>query len=250
MGSLVLSIPSTYTGGSLLVRQNGSEIHFDWSKSANLEWAFLAPDCDYKVLPITSGHRVTVQYKVYKTVRAPYLDALITSDTRSTVYTSMLLKLREESDDLLKLGFGLRHTYPDAQMDRPAKHLILRGDDRLLWNAARELHLKPKLQVVWAPTFDEESEDESDSPFESWIKRAYQTSNDTAILQHMLIGDDWVENHLRYAGANKDKEILWLPQRFDHLVWYVPNGNDASVMFPAKSGVAIMIDIPAEPTNK
>jgi hypothetical protein len=65
-GSLVVCLPSAHTGGELVVRHDGREVQFDWSKDSNaIQWAAFYSDCEHEVLPVTSGYRVTLTYNLY-----------------------------------------------------------------------------------------------------------------------------------------------------------------------------------------
>ena len=53
-------------GGALIVRHQGKEIKFDWSKDCeNIQWGAFYSDCEHEVLPVTSGYRITITYNLY-----------------------------------------------------------------------------------------------------------------------------------------------------------------------------------------
>jgi len=65
-GSLVVCVPCDHTGGELVVRHDGRQVTFDWSKdSKSIQWAAFYSDCEHEVLPVTSGYRVTLTYNLY-----------------------------------------------------------------------------------------------------------------------------------------------------------------------------------------
>lgn len=43
--------------------------YFDWSNTdaAAIQWAAFYSDCEHEVLPVTSGHRITLTYNLYMT---------------------------------------------------------------------------------------------------------------------------------------------------------------------------------------
>jgi predicted secreted protein len=152
IGTLLLSLPSTYTGGALVVRQNGSEVFFDWSHSISLEWAFLYSDCEHEVLPVTSGHRITIQYNVYDTPsELMTADPLVQADSRLDFFKSAIDTLLD-ANEALTLGFALRHEYP---RDRHSSgHLDdlkerLKGYDRVLLRLIEAKGLSWEFRVVW-----------------------------------------------------------------------------------------------------
>ena len=64
-GSLVVCLPSEFTGGALVTRHQGHEVTFDWSSSTTTHWAAFFSDVEHEVLPVTSGHRITLTYNLY-----------------------------------------------------------------------------------------------------------------------------------------------------------------------------------------
>ncbi|KAL0477233.1 2OG-Fe(II) oxygenase [Acrasis kona] len=64
--SIVLFLPGAkYTGGELVVRRDGNEMKYDYGSADALRWVCFHIDCEHEVLPITSGHRVTMTFHVY-----------------------------------------------------------------------------------------------------------------------------------------------------------------------------------------
>ena len=59
-GSLVVCLPSKFTGGALVTRHQGRQVTFDWSSSTATQWAAFYSDVEHEVLPVTSGHRITL----------------------------------------------------------------------------------------------------------------------------------------------------------------------------------------------
>lgn len=64
--TLVLVLPSRYSGGELIVRHHGQEQRFDLRCSDPAEAAFAAfyTDCVHEVLPVTSGCRLTLIFNL------------------------------------------------------------------------------------------------------------------------------------------------------------------------------------------
>lgn len=67
VGSLVVCLPSSFTGGNLLVRHHGQEIDFDWSamSGSSIQWAAFYSDCEHEILTIKEGARITLTYNLY-----------------------------------------------------------------------------------------------------------------------------------------------------------------------------------------
>lgn len=68
-GSLVVCLPTPFTGGELVVRHHKQEIKYDWSSTASdtsstLHWAAFFSDIEHEVLPVSEGYRVTLTYNL------------------------------------------------------------------------------------------------------------------------------------------------------------------------------------------
>ena len=68
-GSLVVCLPTHFTGGELMVRHDKQEIKYDWSSTASdtsstLHWAAFFSDVEHEVLPVSEGYRVTLTYNL------------------------------------------------------------------------------------------------------------------------------------------------------------------------------------------
>lgn len=68
LGTITVCLPTDFTGGELVVKQDGRIKTFDWGKTGSdskshkdhIQWAFLFADCEHEVLPVLSGTRVTL----------------------------------------------------------------------------------------------------------------------------------------------------------------------------------------------
>ncbi|XP_065908944.1 uncharacterized protein [Dysidea avara] len=68
-GSLVVCLPTQFSGGELVVRHQNEEIKYDWSSTAStpstsLCWAMFFSDIEHEVLPVIEGYRVTLTYNL------------------------------------------------------------------------------------------------------------------------------------------------------------------------------------------
>jgi predicted 2-oxoglutarate/Fe(II)-dependent dioxygenase YbiX len=66
--TLVIALPSLYTGGELLVRHGDREVRLDLRCPEPSQAAFAAfyADCVHEVLPTTSGCRLTLIYNLLR----------------------------------------------------------------------------------------------------------------------------------------------------------------------------------------
>ena len=67
IGSLVVCLPTQFSGGDLAVRHQNEEIRYNWSSDVPncLSWAMFFSDIEHEVLPVTEGYRVTLTYNLH-----------------------------------------------------------------------------------------------------------------------------------------------------------------------------------------
>jgi predicted 2-oxoglutarate/Fe(II)-dependent dioxygenase YbiX len=148
--TLVIVLPSIYTGGALVVRHQGREVTLDMRCEDPSEAAFAAfyADCVHEVLPIASGRRLTLIYNLRRAAGGALPEA---PDYRGEQDELAQLLQRwaagDGAQDALteKLIYPLQHAYTPAELSFGA----LKGADAaaaavLKGAAARsgcELHL-------------------------------------------------------------------------------------------------------------
>ncbi|KIJ40396.1 hypothetical protein M422DRAFT_173750, partial [Sphaerobolus stellatus SS14] len=61
LGTLIVGLPSVFTGGSLGISHKGCDQIIDWTETASdfkeeniIHWVFLFSDVEHEVLPVTS----------------------------------------------------------------------------------------------------------------------------------------------------------------------------------------------------
>ncbi|KZV82651.1 hypothetical protein EXIGLDRAFT_585282, partial [Exidia glandulosa HHB12029] len=115
-GSLVLTFATPHEGGQLALRHDGHEhVHdtsaMQYQSDHEVSWVAFFSDVEHEVLPVTSGHRVTLTYNLYfrtetePCVRPKKSDALVQA-------FKTLLADATFMPDGGRLGFGLKHQYP------------------------------------------------------------------------------------------------------------------------------------------
>lgn len=72
VGTLVVCLPCQHCGGQLVIRHMGKEVGYAWGgqeacEQSMLQWAFFYGDVEHEILPVASGHRITLCYNVYAT---------------------------------------------------------------------------------------------------------------------------------------------------------------------------------------
>ena len=113
IGSLVVCLPVRHEGGDLEVRHQGQTMTFDWasgsdSDSPQIQWAAFYSDCEHEVLPVRSGHRITLTYNLYVTRGNGQLSNAPTAlDVAQTPLYRHLEALINDGDFLPEGEFGL-----------------------------------------------------------------------------------------------------------------------------------------------
>ena len=149
--SLVIVLPSIYTGGELIVRHQGREVKLGLRRGDPGEAAYAAfyADCVHEVLPITSGCRLTLIYNLRRTARGPLPvapDYRSEEDKAAGLLHRWVAGMKKPDSGLPeKLIYPLQHAYTPAELSFTA----LKGADAaaaaVLKGAARhsgcDLHL-------------------------------------------------------------------------------------------------------------
>lgn len=166
-GSLVVCLPNLHSGGHLRIAHKGVERFFDLgsdSTSSNIQWAAFYSDCEHEVLPVTSGHRVTLTYQLYVSehIGGPLSQGFPTVDPKLyPLYDSVKSLL--SSPAFMKQGgtLGWHCTHQYAHTNGTANQRLphaLKGIDVVLFTIFRALGLKIHLK----PVLDEEFSEEED----------------------------------------------------------------------------------------
>ncbi|MEP7161695.1 MAG: 2OG-Fe(II) oxygenase, partial [Dermatophilaceae bacterium] len=114
VATLVVTLPSTHTGGELVVHQGGQATTYRTSKAKISLVAFYA-DCVHEVRPVTSGHRMALTYNLL-------LDGDPTGVTRATD-PAVVERLADLID--AHLTTRRRHPYRDDVLDPPNRLVYL-----------------------------------------------------------------------------------------------------------------------------
>ena len=154
-GSLVVCLPTQFTGGELVTHHKGQEIRFDWSSTPQcpmqkVSWAAFFSDVEHEVLPVTKGHRFTLTYNLYcvnKLQGLPYTVTVIPSpfycELRAAVSNPHFMR------DGGILGFCCQHQYIFTELnssdDLPC---LLKGADSIVYMAGKALGLSVRVKPV------------------------------------------------------------------------------------------------------
>ena len=129
--TLVIILPSVYSGGELVVRHRGEEARLELNVSDPSEVAYAAfyADCKHEVLPITSGCRLTLIYNLLRTDRSQASEPPDYGSEQADI-ADWLREwgqsiADEESNPPQKLIYLLEHAYTQAELSFAA----LKGED-------------------------------------------------------------------------------------------------------------------------
>ena len=135
--TLVVVLPSDYSGGELLVRHKGQEVRLDLRRDEPSEAAFAAffADCVHEVLPVDSGHRLALIYNLIRVGEGPPPSAPDYESVQRQAIALLRLWDRgqgslagsepESDQSQAKLIYPLEHAYTQAELDFSA----LKGAD-------------------------------------------------------------------------------------------------------------------------
>ncbi|KAI1782134.1 hypothetical protein LXA43DRAFT_977716 [Ganoderma leucocontextum] len=165
-GSLVVVLPTPHEGGALVLRHNERQWTFESGEllaepgaASRVAFVSFFSDVEHEVLPVRSGHRLTVTYNLYfSPTRAIYsapsstgLRVLQPSGANTSTVSSALAALLADPSILPEggtLGFGLQHQYPLPSNPLEALQGWLKGSDGALFRACTEQRLTPLLRIV------------------------------------------------------------------------------------------------------
>lgn len=128
-GTLVVCLPSQFTGGALVTRHSGQQVVYDWSSTAgssvrSIQWAAFFSDVEHEILPVVEGYRVTMTYNLYhcdQLIQVPTVDV-----TTSALYNN--LKAALSHPHFLReggiLGFACQHAYVFQELDLSWEEMV------------------------------------------------------------------------------------------------------------------------------
>lgn len=174
LGTLTFCLPSKFTGGDLVIRQDAAQINVDWANQVldtetgvgSIGWCFLYSDCEHEVLPVTSGSRVTLAYDVFyydppavqpESLMADPAKGFLLGDSRANEMLALFSRVFDPKNGKkffpkgATLGFGLRHAYAGDRGAVRFKGLEdrLKGIDRTLLSVLKQCGLSFKFKAVF-----------------------------------------------------------------------------------------------------
>ncbi|KAI5360059.1 hypothetical protein Slin15195_G119210 [Septoria linicola] len=156
IGSLVVCLPTDFTGGALAVRHQGHNIEHDWASESSaqepaVQWAAFYSDCEHEVLEVTSGHRVTLIYNLFLAAGTGLLAGRALSLEPETLPVTDHLRRLLTNPGVMPaggyLGTHLVHAYPDTHKEsyELVPHM-LKGADMAIYQAVVACKLRAHLE--------------------------------------------------------------------------------------------------------
>ena len=141
--TLIIVLPSPYTGGELRIQHGDREVRLDLQRTDPAEVAFAAfyADCLHEILPITSGWRLTLVYNLLLQTGKGKLPEPPSYKTEQDIIVKLLrdwiaAKNSPDDDSPEKLIYLLQHAYTPASLAfdalKGADAAVAAGDDDVL----------------------------------------------------------------------------------------------------------------------
>ena len=128
IGTLLIGIPSPFSGGQLVLRHKEDIATVDWSAEDWIDcefipWSFHYADVEHEILTVSSGHRLTIAYDIFTTEAISYQlpTALQPIEAESTSLYARLQKTLRTPEFLSnggRMAFTLSYKYPAERMQR------------------------------------------------------------------------------------------------------------------------------------
>ncbi|KAK4697466.1 hypothetical protein P7C71_g614, partial [Lecanoromycetidae sp. Uapishka_2] len=151
-GSLVVCLPCSHSGGSLLVWHKSKVVNFDWSNEGDnkVRWAAFYGDCQHQVTEVTKGDRITLTYNLFYTSVGDLAQPV--ADPKQLALYGIIKEMYEQPGFLKKgalLGFFCNHQYAHLQTSgRLSLPGSLKGVDLAVFASFKTLGLRVLVKPV------------------------------------------------------------------------------------------------------
>ena len=245
-GSLVVCLPSQFSGGTLVTCRRDCRVEFNWSSEIDdppkmvIKWAAFFSDVEHEILPVTSGHRLTLTYNLYSaSERLPLIP------TGNPFY--QLLQKAVGTPHFLRsggcLGFQCQYLYAFSELSDEEFYqmlpFLLKGPDYMVFSVARSIGLKVRVQPVvdgarhWhlLPDFSRRF-----GTYSSWEEDEASLRLELGALEHY---DDY--------PVISPQAVMWcsIPdQNFTPAAAYTYYGNEAADVGVCYQAAVLLVDVP------
>ena len=223
---------------------------YDWGHevltptSHSIAWAFLYSDCEHEVLPVKSGHRITLAYDVFSLDEAP---APVVDSRNGPVSRGLQEMITDPTffPEGITLGFGFTHSYPvDERWD--AEGRALKGLDGVLYDTLTKLSKRYNLKLEWGFAYHTDEWEVDELRREEELEDAWGVT--LSKFKHRfhfhcpvgdrqwLLSDAYLEEatveYLIYEGARFRDDVIWLstPSGYGAAGNYIAYGNEVGLV--------------------
>ena len=170
-GTLVVVLPTAFTGGELIVKHQGKTKEFAQSNSSTFESSYAAfyADCKHELKPVTSGHRLCLVYNLVKTgaggLPRAQRNRHILRQLKSAV------SAWSKSFDGNKLVIMTEHLYTSAGMGSGSSSDKFKGNDAAVVGILEQAVEEANIDIDWdhgTLSFSESGYAEDDGYYDRW----------------------------------------------------------------------------------
>ena len=212
IGTLVLILDSEYTGGELEIAHGG----YVQSVTGSYHWAAMYGDCFHRILPVTSGTRVSLLFDIYLAPGGCLRPSADISTLRAE-QAQLVAAVQAELQSYEAVSICLEHMYPAAQ----AVPGYLKGCDGVLFALLQESFTVEVVHATVLRTlyYEDHEEYDQDEPAEKiriWFIRSFlQHTNASAYnklrIKFVIPGNLQTKTllnreELNYTGNESDGE--------------------------------------------
>lgn len=202
-GSLVIGLPSSYTGGELVIHFEGATEVADFSRSADpyaINYAAFYADCDHEVKPLGTGYRVCLVYNLVQE-KAGKKIALQSVQTHAARLAELLIRHQSQQNPQPAIVL-LGHQYTPENFSYDALKLNDRAKAEALLQAAQKAGYYARLCLVtsylagapaYSDYYDDEEDDsdaEMDEVYDDSLTIQHWAKNDLPILDDVPFEED------------------------------------------------------------
>lgn len=222
-GTLVVMLPSIYTGGGLVVRHGGTEKVFDFAakNQFSMYFATFYADCKHEIQPIKSGYRLCLVYNLIHTGKG-LPPSLVDKSPDARKVAALIARWIATPGAPRKLIYMLEHSYtPDGLSFAGLKNKD-RAIAQVLLRAREEIELDVYLAIV------EREENGGGDAYSGWdISETITTLSEWVTL-------DGSKSELPNMQVSDDNEILpadyWADQEADDESVEEATGNEGATV--------------------
>lgn len=144
VATLIISLPSSYEGGELVIRHQGQEQTIDFRTPGNnpfdIHYAAFYTDCEHEVRPLRKGYRLVLVYNL--TLAKSKARITAPRDSEHVAQISELLREWSADGSARKLVITLEHQYTEAGLKWDALKGLDRAKAKILNAAAQQADCK------------------------------------------------------------------------------------------------------------